>query len=86
MEENWGPVVQSIVNLMLSLRCQLIKYMQTTLSNPLLFFVEEMWESFAMQDSNIFPAKIYSVFVIRPNKKIAVFPVPRLTLKIRGRL
>ena len=34
----WGPVVQSIFSLMTSLR-QLVKYMQTTLSNTLLFFV-----------------------------------------------
>ena len=40
-ESDQGLVVQSIVNLM-SLRCQLVKYMPTTLSNPLLFFVEKM--------------------------------------------
>ena len=34
-----GPVVQSIVSLTTSLRCQFVKYMPTTLSNPLLFFV-----------------------------------------------
>ena len=34
-----GPVVQSIVSLMTSLRCQLVKYMLTTLSNTLVFFV-----------------------------------------------
>ena len=44
-----GPVVQSIVSLRKSLRCQLVKYMPTTLSNPLLFFVEKMWESFEVQ-------------------------------------
>ena len=44
-----GPVVQSIVSLTSSLRRELVKYMLTTLSNPLLFFVEKMWESFAMQ-------------------------------------
>ena len=33
-----GPVVQSIVNLMMSLRRQFVKYMPTTLSCPLLFF------------------------------------------------
>ena len=37
-----GPVVQSIVNLTMSLRRQLVKYMPTKLSNPLLFFVEKM--------------------------------------------
>ena len=34
-----GPVVQSIVSLTKSLRHQLVKYMWTTLSNALLFFV-----------------------------------------------
>ena len=37
-----GPVVQSIVSLTTPLRCQFVKYMPTTLSNPLLFFVEKM--------------------------------------------
>ena len=34
-----GPVVQSIVSLTTSVRCQFVQYMLTTLSNPLLFFV-----------------------------------------------
>ena len=37
-----GPVVQSIVSLTTSLRCQFVKYMPTILSNPLLFFVGKM--------------------------------------------
>ena len=37
-----GPVVQSNVSLTSSLRRQLVKYMPTTLSNPLLFFVGKM--------------------------------------------
>ena len=37
-----GPVVQSIVSLTMSLRRQLVKYMWTTLSNMLLFFVGKM--------------------------------------------
>ena len=37
-----GPVVQSIVSLTMSLRHHFVKYMLTTLSNPLLFFVEKM--------------------------------------------
>ena len=37
-----GPVVQSIVSLTTSLRRHFVKYMPTTLSNPLLFFVEKM--------------------------------------------
>ena len=36
------PVVQSIVSLTTSLRHELVKYMWTTLSNMLLFFVEKM--------------------------------------------
>ena len=36
-----GPVVQSIVSLTSSLRRQLVKYMPTTLSNTLLFFVRK---------------------------------------------
>ena len=37
-----GPFVQSIVSLTKSLRRQLVKYMLTIVSNPLLFFVEKM--------------------------------------------
>ena len=37
-----GPVVQSIVSLTTSLRRQLFKYIPTTLSNTLLFFVEKL--------------------------------------------
>ena len=37
-----GPVVQSIVSLTTSLRCQLVQFMPTTLSNTLLFFVGKM--------------------------------------------
>ena len=37
-----GPVVQSIVSLTMSLRRQLVKFMWTTLSNMLLFFVGKM--------------------------------------------
>ena len=36
-----GPVVQSIVSLTTLLRRHFVKYMPTTLSNPLLFFVEK---------------------------------------------
>ena len=56
-----GPVVQSIVSLTTSLRGHLVKCIPTTLSNTLLFFVEQMRESF---DSHIFPTKNNSVFVI----------------------
>ena len=37
-----GPVVQSIVSLTTSLRGHLVKYIPTTLSNTLLFFVGKM--------------------------------------------
>ena len=37
-----GPVVQSIVSLTMSLRGHLLKYIPTTLSNTLLFFVGKM--------------------------------------------
>ena len=37
-----GPVVQSIVSITTLLRRHFVKYMLTTLSNPLLFFVEKM--------------------------------------------
>ena len=40
--DHQGPVVQSIFSLTTSLRPQFVKYMLTTLSNPLLFFVEKM--------------------------------------------
>ena len=36
---NQGPVVQSIVSLTTSFRGHLVKYIPTTLSNTLLFFV-----------------------------------------------
>ena len=36
-----GPVVQSIVDLTTWLRCQLVKYVPTTLSNTLLFLLEK---------------------------------------------
>ena len=39
---NQRPVVQSIVSLTTSLRCQLVKYMPNKLSNTLLFFVGKM--------------------------------------------
>ena len=44
-----GPVVQSIVSLTGLLRGQLIKYFTTLLLNTLIFFVEKMTESFALQ-------------------------------------
>ena len=53
-----GPVVQSIVILTTSFRCQFIKYMLTILSNPLLFFVEKNVRIFcSAKDSHIFSNK-----------------------------
>ena len=43
-----GPVVQSIVSLMSSFRGQLVKYFTTLSPNTLIFFVENMWETFAL--------------------------------------
>ena len=54
-----GSVVQSIVSLTMSLRRHFVKYILTTLSNPLLFFVEKMRES-----SHIFSTKNNSGFAI----------------------
>ena len=42
ISKDLGLVVQSIVSLTTSLRRQLVKFMWTTLSNTLLFFVEKM--------------------------------------------
>ena len=42
MNRDQGVVVQSIVSLTTLLICQLVKYMLTTLSNTLLFFVGKM--------------------------------------------
>ena len=67
MHENLGPVVQSIVSLMTSLRRQLVKYMPTihVLSNPLLFFDGKNVRIFCTaKDSHIFPTKNNSGFVI----------------------
>ena len=60
-----GPVVQSIVTLTTSLRGHLVKYIPTTLSNTLLFFCWKNVRIFCIaKDSNIFPTKNNSVFVI----------------------
>ena len=56
---NLGPVVQSIVSLTTLLRGHLVKYIPTTLSNTLLFFV-----GCTAKDSHIFPTKNNSLFVI----------------------
>ena len=47
--KNQGPVVQSIVSLMNSLRGQLVKCFMTLLPNTHIFFVEKMREAFALQ-------------------------------------
>ena len=46
---NPGPVVQSTVSLMSSLRGHLVKYFMTLLLNTLIFFVEKKREAFALQ-------------------------------------
>ena len=61
---NQGPVVQSIVSLTTLLRRQFVKYMPTTLSNPLLFFVENVRIFCTAKDSHIFPTKNNIGFVI----------------------
>ena len=43
------PVVQSIVSLMISLGHKFVKQISAKVTNTLLFFVEKMRESFAVQ-------------------------------------
>ena len=58
-----GPVVQSIVSLTSSLRGQLIKCFTTLYPNTLKFFVEKMWEAFALQKLlTFFQQKILALF------------------------
>ena len=60
-----GPVVQSIVSLTTSLSGHLVKYIPTTLSNTLLFFVEKNVRIFCTaKDAHIFPTKNNSGFLI----------------------
>ena len=66
-----GPVVQSIVSLTTSLRGHLFKYIPTTLSNTLLFFVGKMRESFAMQKIlSFFQQKICNINVLNFNETL----------------
>ena len=64
VDRDLGPVAQSIVNLTMSLRRQLVKYMPTELSNTLFFLLEKCENLFTAKDSHIFPTKNNSVFVI----------------------
>ena len=57
-----GPVVQSIISLPMSLRCQLVKYMLTTLSN--IFCWKNVRIFCTAKDSHIIPTKNNSVFII----------------------
>ena len=57
-----APFFQSIINLTLSLRHQLIKYMLTTLLNTVLFLLE-ICENLLQRFSH-FPNKNNTVFVI----------------------
>ena len=59
-----GPVVQSIVSLMTSLRRQLVKYMPTEFSNTLIFCEKNVRIFCIAKDSHIFPTKNNSVFGI----------------------
>ena len=43
-----GPVVQSIISLMSSLRGQLVKCFTTLLPNTMIFFVEKIGKAFAV--------------------------------------
>ena len=43
------PVVHNFVRLMLSLSPQFVNYISTPKANTLLFFVENIYESFALQ-------------------------------------
>ena len=67
MPQRWhsgkqGPVVQSIVSLTMSLRCQFVKYMQTTYVNTLSFLLKKKVRIFCnTKDQHISPTKI-SVF------------------------
>ena len=56
-----GPIVESIVSLTTSLRRQFVKYMPTTFSNTLLFFVGKMCNA---KDSHIFSTKNHIIFII----------------------
>ena len=47
--QSQDPVVQSIVSLTISLRHKFVKQILAQVTNTLLFFVEKMWESFAVQ-------------------------------------
>ena len=49
-----GPVVQSIISLTMSLKCQFIKSKPTTLSNTMLFFVEKC--------ENLLQKSIYNIY------------------------
>ena len=58
-----GPVVQSIISIMRSLRGQLVKCFMTLKPNTLIFFVEKLRETFALQKLHtIFQQKILAYF------------------------
>ena len=58
-----GPVVQSIVILTTSLRCHFVKYMPTTLSNPLLFLLKKCEN--LLQNNNGFPIFMFEILTKR---------------------
>ena len=57
-----GPVVQSIFNLMSSLRGQPVKHFATLLLNTLIFFVEKMKKAFAPKEA-IALQKLLTIFL-----------------------
>ena len=60
-----GPIVQSIVSLMSSLKGQLVKCFTTLEANTLTFFVEKMREAFCTaKASHIFSTKNIGIFEI----------------------
>ena len=58
------PVVQSIVSVTISLRHKFFKQISAKVTNTLLFFVEKMLESFAVQRILTFFQQKITVFVI----------------------
>ena len=47
--DDLGPVVQSVVSLMSSLRVILLTVLADSIYNIMIFFAEKMWVAFAMQ-------------------------------------
>ena len=68
-----GPVVQSVVSLMISLAVKILTVLVSTISNSQVFFSEKNVSSFAKaKATHIFPAKILAYM---PYLMIKVFTV-----------